>query len=185
MQELLQRVSLRELRLLLAGIGAIAVVALAVSMLVPKIKALVAAQENVTVLQAASIDSVELEQHLQQQNQRIEELRFRLYGDMAELPLKEVEAYIIGRLQEISWGTRVDLISVEPAAGEQVQIFQEMLFNVELLGQYDDLYRWLWDVRNELGYVVIKEYSLTRRDNDDAEPMLLANLSLASYRAVE
>ena len=185
MQELLQRVSLRELRLLLAGIGAIAVVALAVSMLVPKIKALVAAQENVTVLQAASIDSVELEQHLQQQNQRIEELRFRLYGDMAELPLKEVEAYIIGRLQEISWGTRVDLISVEPAAGEQVQIFQEMLFNVELLGQYDDLYRWLWDVRNELGYVVIKEYSLARRDNDDAEPMLLANLSLASYRAVE
>ena len=185
MQELLQRVSLRELRLLLAGIGAIAVVALAVSMLVPKIKALVAAQENVTVLQAASIDSVELEQHLQQQNQRIEELRFRLYGDVAELPLKEVEAYIIGRLQEISWGTRVDLISVEPAAGEQVQIFQEMLFNVELLGQYDDLYRWLWDVRNELGYVVIKEYSLTRRDNDDAEPMLLANLSLASYRAVE
>jgi hypothetical protein len=60
-----------------------------------------------------------------------------------------------------------------------------MLFNVELLGEYDDLYRWLWDVRNELGYVVIKEYSLTRRDNDDAEPMLLANLSLASYRAVE
>lgn len=185
MQELLQRVSLRELRLLLAGIGAIAIVAVGVTMLVPEIKALLAANENVKVLQAASIDSVELEQHLQQQSQRIEELRFRLYGDMAELPLKEVEAYIIGRLQEISWGTRVDLISVEPAAGEQVQIFQEMLFNVELLGEYDDLYRWLWDVRNELGYVVIKEYSLTRRDDDDAEPMLLANLSLASYRAVE
>ena len=185
MQELLQRVSLRELRLLLAGVGAIAIVALAVTMLVPKIKALLAAQENVKVLQAASVNSVELEQHLQQQNQRVEELRFRLYGDMAELPLKEVEAYIIGRLQEISWGTRVDLISVEPATGEQVQIFQEMLFNVELLGEYDDLYRWLWDVRNELGYVVIKEYSLTRRDDDDDEPMLLANLSLASYRAVE
>ena len=185
MQELLQKISLRELRLLTMGVGAIAVVALAVTMLVPKTKALSAARESLSVLEAAAVDSVELEQHLQKQNKRIEELRFRLYGDMAELPIKEVEAYIIGRLQEIAWGTQVDLLSVEPEAGEKVQIFQEMLFNVELLGKYEDLYRWLWDVRNELGYVVIKEYSLARRDNDDEEPMLVANLSLASYRAVE
>ena len=185
MQEYLQRISLRELRLLMAGVGAIAIVALLVSMLVPEVKALRAAKENVRVLQSASVNSDELEQHLQRQSQHIDELRFRLYGDMADLPIKEVEAYIIGRLQEISWGTGVDLLSVQPATGEQVQIFQEMLFNVELVGEYDDLYRWLWDVRSELGYVVIKEYSLTRRDNDDAEPMLLANLSLASYRAVQ
>ena len=185
MQDLLRKISLRELRLILAGLGAVLVVALAVSLLVPEIKKLIAAQKDVDVLQAASQDSAELEQHMQKQGRQIEDLRFRLYGDMADLPLKQVEAYIIGRLQEISWGTKVDLVSVEPVAGERVQIFQEMLFNVELLGHYDDLYRWLWDVRNELGYVVIKEYGLTRQNDDDKDPLLLANLSLASYRAVE
>ncbi len=185
MQELLRKISLRELRLILTGLGAVLVVALAVSLLVPEIKKLLAAQKDVDVLQAASQDSAELEQHMQKQSRQIEDLRFRLYGDMADLPLRQVEAYIIGRLQEISWGTQVDLVSVEPVAGERVQIFQEMLFNVELLGRYDDLYRWLWDVRNELGYVVIKEYGLTRQNDDDEDPLLLANLSLASYRAVE
>lgn len=185
MQALLQRISPRELRLILTGGGAVLVAAFAVGLLLPNIKALIAAQKNVEVLQAASVNSVELEQHLVQQHEQIEDLRFRLYGDMADLPLEQVEAYIIGRLQEISWGTGVDLVSVEPASGEQVQIFQEMLFNVELLGEYDDLYHWLWDVRNELGYVVIKEYSLTRRNENDAAPLLLANLSLASYKAVQ
>ena len=185
MQELLKKLSLRELRLVILGIGAIAVVALAASMLTPKVKMLTAAKQEVELLRAAAVNSSELERHLQEENQRIEDLRYRLYGDMADLPIKQVEAYIIGRLQEISWGTGVDLLSVQPAAGERVQIFQEMLFNIELVGEYDELYRWLWDVRNELGYVVIKEYSLTRRDDDDEEPVLSANLSLASYRAVQ
>ena len=185
MQEVLRKISLRELRLLLVGLGVVLVVALAASLLVPEVKKLLAAQKNVDVLRAASQDSAELEQHMQDQSRQIEDLRFRLYGDMADLPLKQVEAYIIGRLQEISWGTQVELVSVEPAAGERVQIFQEMLFNVELVGRYDDLYRWLWDVRNELGYVVIKEYGLTRRDDKDDDPLLMANLSLASYKAVQ
>ena len=79
----------------------------------------------------------------------------------------------------------VSIASLRSALGERVQIFQEMLFNVELAGQYGDLYRWMLDARKELGYVVVKEYSLARRDNNDEEPQLLAELSLASYRAVE
>ena len=69
--------------------------------------------------------------------------------------------------------------------GQQVQVFQELLFNVELVGNYHDLYQWLWDVRNELGYVVVKEYSLTRHDDIDDEPSLSARLSLASYRTIQ
>ena len=185
MQELLARFNPRELRVLLAGAGLIALAALATSALLPQVRALAAARGEVDVLLAASVDADQLEQDLLEQDRRVEEIRFRLYGDMADLPVKQVEAYIIGRLQEISWGTGVELLSVKPAAGEQVQIFEEMLFNVELLGEYNDLYRWLWDVRNELGYVVIKEYKLTRRDNSDVAPILLASLSLASYRAVQ
>lgn len=185
MQEILQKFSVRELRMSLLGLGIVLIAGLIVATLLPNFKAMLAANRVVVTLNAAAQDGGRLEQHLKAKNQELEDLQFRLYGDMANLPEKQVEAYIIGRLQEISWRTRVELVSVEPAAGKQLQIFQEMLFNVQLVGQYRDLYRWLWDVRNELGYVVINEYSLKRNDDDDSEPELLARLSLASYRAIQ
>ena len=113
----------------------------------------------------------------------LENLKYRLHGDMANLPVREVEAYIVGRLQRISWNNDVELVSVEPAAGERVQVFQEILFNVQLVGEYEVLYHWLWEARNELGFVVVKEYGLVRRDQVDDNPRLLADLSLASYRS--
>ena len=83
----------------------------------------------------------------------------------------------------MSWANDVELVSVEPAMGERVQIFRETLFKVRLIGEYSDLYRWLWEARSELGFVVVKEYELSRRDNDDETPRLLADVSLATYRA--
>lgn len=185
MQELLNRISLRELHLVLSGIGAVVTVAVVFGFVFPQAKALASASQEVQVLEEAAADGTELEQHLQTQHARIEELQYRLNGDMANLPVEQVEAFIIGRLQRISWGNDVELVSVEPATGERVQIFQEILFNVQLSGQYNDLYGWLWDAREELGFVVVKEYSLSRQDNDDEAPLLVAELSLASYRAVE
>ncbi|MDH3533025.1 MAG: type 4a pilus biogenesis protein PilO [Gammaproteobacteria bacterium] len=185
MQDFLQKVSLRELRLLLFGIGAVITAAIVVSIVIPNAKALTVASKEVRILEEAARDGDELERHLQEQHAKIEELRYRLHGDMANLPVRQVEAYIIGRLQRVSWNNNVELVSVEPATGERVQIFQEMLFNVRLVGQYRDLYRWLWEARDDLGYVVIKEYELRRQDNEDETPQLLADLSLASYRAVE
>ena len=185
MQELLQKISLRELRCLLLGLGAVITVATVVGIVMPGAKVLRAANREVSVLEEAAQDGAELDRHLQEQHAKIEELKYRLHGDMANLPVRQVEAYIIGRLQRISWNNNVELVSVEPATGDRVQIVQEMLFNVQLVGQYEDLYRRLLEARDDLGYVVIKEYGLTRRDNVDDQPLLLADLSLASYRASE
>lgn len=185
MEALLHRFSLREFRMILIGLGvALAALLIAVAV-VPKAKAFRAAAHTVELLEENSQNLGELERHLQERQAAIENLRFRLHGDMAELPIKQVEAYIIGRLQKISWRNNVEFVSVEPAMGERVQIFQESTFNVRLVGEYGDLYRWLWEAKNELGFVVIKEYGLTRQDNVDDNPRLLANLSLASYRAEE
>lgn len=185
MQDYLKKISLRELRLLLLGVAAVIVVTVSVGFVVPQVKALHAANGAVRVLEEAAQDGAELEQHLQEQHARIEELRYRLHGDMANLPVQQIEAYIIGRLQRVSWNNNVELVSVEPATGDRVQMFQEMLFNVQLVGQYGDLYRWLWEARDDLGYVVVKEYALRRQDSIDDQPQLVADLSLASYRAIE
>ena len=142
-------------------------------------------RKEIQLLEATARDGRELELQLEQQHESIAELRYQLDGDMANLPVRQVEAYIIGRLQRVSWDNDVELLSVEPASGERIQIFQELLFNVQLAGRYEDLYRWLLEMREDLGFVVVKEYQLSRADNEDDDPKLLANLSLASYRAVE
>lgn len=185
MQDLLYRFGLREFRMLLIGLCIVLVTLSIAVAVVPKAKAFWAAVKTVDLLEENSRDLGELEQHLQERQAAIEDLRFRLHGDMADLPVRQIEAYIIGRLQKISWRNNVEFVSVEPAAGEQVQIFRESTFNVRLVGQYGDLYRWLWEAKNELGFVVVKEYGLTRQDNVDDNPRLLANVSLASYRVEE
>lgn len=183
MIDALEKLDDREFRLLLVGLGLVITIALASATLLPGFKAYRSAAAAVTVLEKANENSADLEQQLQEHHTSIEELKFRLHGDMANLPLKQVESYVIGKLQKISWRNDVDLISVKPASGQQVQIFTEMLFNVELLGEYDNIYRWLWDAKNELGFVVVKEYGMRRSNNDDENPQLTTTVSLASYRA--
>ncbi len=183
MLEALEKIGTRELRLALLGLGLVITTIAVSAALLPRVKAYSAATKAVTVLEDANDNTVDLEQQLQERYASIEELKFRLHGDMANLPLKQVESYVIGKLQKISWRNDVDLVSVEPAAGQRVQIFNEVLFNIELIGEYDDIYRWLWDAKNELGFVVVKEYGMRRRDNLDDNPRLSTTVSLASYRA--
>jgi len=185
MHPLLDKIDLRELRLLLLGAGLVVTAALVSVALLPKVKQYSAATKEVSVLEEAKANSPNLERHLQERHAKIEELKFQLHGDITNLPFKQVESYVLGRLQKISWRNDVELVSVEPSSGQQVQIFRELLFNIELIGEYDNIYRWLWDAKNELGFVVVKEYAMSRRDNIDDHPRLLAKVSLASYRAEE
>ena len=185
MRSLLDKLDIRELRLLLLGTGLVMTALTVTALLLPVTKKYVAKTREVAVLEEAEANSPNLDKHLQERHARIEDLKFRLHGDITNMPYKQIESYVIGRLQNISWRNDVELVSVKPASGQQVQIFREMLFNIELVGQYDDIYRWLWDAKNELGFVVVKEYAMSRRDSVDDQPLLLAEVSLASYRAEE
>lgn len=185
MNGILAKISPRELRLLLIGTGCIVTAVVAVAFVMPEWKALRAVNETLAVLEDAAVDRDQLDERLDERRAMIDEMRYRLHGDMANLPARQVEAFIIGRLQKLSWSNDVQLVSVEPMAGERVDVFQETLFNVRLVGRYLDLYRWLWEARSELGFVVVKQFDLSRTSDDDTDPLLVANLSLASYRPVE
>ncbi len=180
-----EKLGTREFRLVLLGLGLLVTAIVVSAALLPGVKSYRSAAKTVALLEDAKENSADLEQQLQARHANIEDLKFRLHGDMANLPLKQVESYVIGRLQKISWRNDVELVSVKPASGQQVQIFSEVLFNIELMGEYNDIYRWLWDAKNELGFIVVKEYGMRRRDNNDDNPQLLAEVSLASYRAQE
>ena len=99
---MLNKISLREFRLLLIGVGAILTCASVAWTVIPGAKAYRAAAKEVAVLEQASRDGTELESHLQEQRKKIQDLNYRLHGDMANMPVRQVESYIIGRLQRIS-----------------------------------------------------------------------------------
>lgn len=185
MQDLLRKFSLRELRLVALGLGTAMTIAIAAAFVFPNIKALRSASSLVSALEAELLKTGELDRRLQESRDRIADLKYRLYGDMANLPLRQVESFIIGQLQILSWDNDVELVSVRPSVGQEIRVFQETLFDVELNGRYHDLYRWLWQARNDLGFVVVKELNLRRSDDTDDDPVLLASLNLASYRMSE
>ena len=104
---------------------------------------------------------------------------------MASLPEKEIEAHIVGKLQQISWQNNVQLIGVEPSAGDTVESFHEILFRVTLAGDYPDLYRWLREVSDELGFVLIKQYEMQTLDDVAKNPLLTVKLTMSTYRALK
>ena len=111
------KLAVREFRMLLLGAGLVITSVAVTAALLPGAKAYRAAGNAVAVLEVANENQADLEQQLQERRTKIDELKFRLHGDMANLPPKEIESYVIGRLQKISWSNNVDLISIQPAAG--------------------------------------------------------------------
>ena len=172
----------RQQRLLAAGTALLLVTALFMYGLLPQIKGYRTAVADRAVLIDAAREGREVGSQLESLRAQVADLEKRLHGDMANLPAEEMESYIIGRLQDVSWRNDVELASVKPASGERVQIFTESLFQVELVGDYFDLYRWLGDVAEELGFVVVKEYEMRPQQNEPDSPTLNVQLTLASYR---
>ncbi|MGD8615468.1 MAG: type 4a pilus biogenesis protein PilO [Gammaproteobacteria bacterium] len=162
--------------LLLVSGGAFAYV------LVPAYKTYLKSEREQAALEMAVESGNALQKELVALRQDVEDLSRTLHGDMANLPEKELEAFILGRLQRISWENRIELVSVKPRKGAVVQTFRELLFDVEINGHYFDLFAWLQDLARELGFVVVKQYILRPLESGKESPRLSARLTIVSYR---
>ncbi len=185
MLDVLQRYDRRELTLILILVGAVLIAPMTTYVVWPAVKDFRTVRASKDTLVVATANDGQLAAQLATLRDQVQVLERQLHGDTANLPPKEVEAYIIGRLQAISWRNRIDLIGVEPRDGERIETFREMLFNVTLAGDYFDLYNWLRDLGDELGFVVIKQYQMSPIDRTEQDPRLNAELTIASYRTME
>ena len=151
----------------------------------PQIKQYDELTSSYQVLQQAAGSSVGLEQQLEIASNEVNKLSYQLHGDMARLPEKQMESYIIGRLQKVSWGTDVELASVVPGQGKQVQMFQETLFNVKINATYFNFFNWLQKINDELGYIVVEKFEIHPQGGKiENDPELSISLTLVSYRMV-
>ena len=182
MQELLDRLDVRQRAMLAGGLVVLLIAALFSYVVLPRIKVYQQSAESRNLLQDVAVQGQAVSQQLTALAAVVQALERELHGDAANLPVEQLESFVIGRLQVISWRNDVELISIEPSAGETIQSFRESLFRVELSGSYFDLYAWLRELNDELGFVVIKEYEMRPIENVAEDPDLLVNLSIASYR---
>lgn len=175
----------RELALILS-LSVFAVLALQFTYeVLPKIKTYRGIAKEEVTLNRVVENGDHLDAQLAQLRGDIELMQHRLQGDMASLPEKEIEAFVVGKLQRISWQNNVQLVGVEPSDGAIIESFHEILFHVSLAGDYFDMYEWLGDVSNDLGFVLIKQYEMKATDNLSLQPRLAVTLTMATYRSLQ
>ena len=182
LDQTLERFEPRQLRLMLSG-GLLVLVALIGSAVWPQVRDYRALRNSHTILSQASTNHDELARQMSALRAQSAELRHRLQGGMGDLPLEQVESHIIGLLQRLCWQRNLELSSVVPRPGETVNVFRETVLDVELRGDYPDFFKLLNDMRDELGFLVVKQYEITPIEADKAVPRLAAKIQIAAYRS--
>jgi hypothetical protein len=174
----------RVVRLLMVSAATVLAVALFTYVIWPQVKAYRSATNDRTTLERVAEKGEALEPKVASMQHEVETIGHQLHGDMVDLPDKQLEAFVIGRLQGISWRNNVELRGVKPGKGAVVQIFREVLFDVEVSGDYFDLFAWLQELRKELGFVVVKQFFMRPLERDKDNPRLSVKLTIVSYRRV-
>ncbi len=176
----------RVVAMMLGTVVVLVTIVLVMYLLWPQYKSFRDLNNSHEILLRAAGNNSGLEQQLQSTRAEVDDLSYQLHGDMAGLPEKQMESYIIGRLQKISWNTGVELASVVPGKGQQVQMFQETLFDVRIHAGYFDFFDWLQTINDELGYIVVKKFEIVpQRGKDESRPQLSITLTLVSYRMMQ
>jgi len=182
MQGFIENAQPRMVALLLIGVVSMVSLAEFTYLLWPQIKTYRELSASYNMLEQALGNNNSLTDQLRKIDTDVKKLSRQLHGDMAQLPVKQMESFVIGRLQKVSWSTEVELVSVQPGSGGQVQNFREQLFEVKLNANYHDFFEWLQIINDELGYIVVKKFEIQPADRGFEDPKLQLILTLVSYR---
>jgi Tfp pilus assembly protein PilO len=105
------------------------------------------------------------------------ELKNKLYGATPQLPVNQKIASVIGQLDTISARQMVNLTSITPGEVTQLFQFQEQPFIIEISGSYFSLFNWLYQVEEQLGPILVKEFQISSETSK-----LRMKLTLVAYQ---
>ncbi len=184
MHKLLMETEPRVLVLLMAASALLVIAALGSYVIWPEFRDFRKSMGTLSVLREVTSRGDDLERQMSLLKTSVDRLNRELHGDMVNTPAKEMESFIIGRLQTISWRNNVELLRVTPGQGSTVRVFEEVLFDVSISGDYFDIFNWLQSLDDELGFVVVKRFALQPDSGSDSGETLKANFTIVSYREV-
>ena len=109
-------------------------------------------------------------------------LEGRLAGAGSKLAPDRMIVEVVDRLAGIAARDGTMLDGVRPAGVKRVLMFDEMAFDIQAAGTYHSLVAWLEDVEQELGPLIVTQFSIKR---GAAEGTLAMELRLAAYRLAD
>lgn len=139
-------------------------------------------QQTMQLLKNEVKTGIPLENQISSYQQRIELLSQQLKGNSPQLPVNQMIAFVIGQLDQIANQNNIELISVQPGHAETVFTFRELPFHIKLKGNYFNLFNWIFQLENELGPIVIKQFKFT---SDTSNTSRYMSLTIASYQFIE
>lgn len=184
MNNILSQMDYRTFLLSVVGVVSIVIIGLITYALKPQLKDYSSINSGLVKLERIVKADNDIASNIDKLTQEVELVKHKIKGDMVDLPEKEMEAYILGVLQNISWNHDIKLIGVKPSQGNEIHIFQEILFDVKLSGNYFDLYQWFLALREDLGFIVIKNMNMSPSKVDAGEVPLLMDLTIATYKSI-
>ncbi len=110
---------------------------------------------------------------------QVEDLRRQVQGKQPVLPMNEIVAHTVARLDSVSGLHAVQLLSVKPGSSTRKDTFEELPFSISVSGGYQNLYSWLGDVERELGPMVVKQLEVKP---ERAADTLTMDLEMVSYK---
>ena len=182
METLLKSIAPRSLLMIMGGACLLIAAALISYGLWPQFTEYRMSRHTLETLEGAVLNADVLDREIDGIEQEIAVLDENLHGGMMDLPERQMEAYVIGRLQEISWRHSVTLLGVRPGTVTTLTSLEEIPFNVEVSGDYFDLYAWLQDLGADLTFLAIRHFNISPVNTVSATPELKASLTLVSYR---
>ena len=172
----------RTIALLMVSTAILVAAALGHYIIWPEIQSYNKSHIKVTSLESGASQQSSLSMQIEKLESKLTALQKQLHGDMIDLPDNQMESFVIGQLQGISWRNKIELLGVRPGKGSLIETLEEILFDVEIAGDYFDLYAWLQELDDQLGFIVIKSFSIHPHDTSLNGQRLIAKLTIVSYR---
>ena len=184
-RENLAQVDVKSLRLALLLSAVVVIAAIALYLVKPQVKNFNDSQNVFDMLSNQIDDQQQLQQTIDAEHKQIKQLQLQLHGEAGDMPVNEIEAYLVGRLQGLAWDAGIELVSVRPGFAKTIMEFEEISFEVEVAGEYVNLFRWLNKMSDTLGFMLVSSYKINPigRQSDDLK--LKMNVTIVFYRVAD
>lgn len=181
----LRQVEPRSLALILMLSGFVITVAVLLYLIKPQYQSYQEKSDSYELLSQQIDDQTQLQQIIDTERNKIRELQLQLHGEAGELPVNEIEAYLVGRLQELAWETGIELSAVRPGAAKQIMEFEELSFKVDVVGEYRNLYQWLDRIGGSLGFMLVSNYEISMVGRKNEQENLNMDVTIVFYRVAD
>ena len=182
MDILLKAIAPKTIIMAMAGVFVLTTAALLSYGLLPLVSEYRLSLHTLKMLEDAVTNADSLNKEIENIENETSMLEKNMHGEMENLPDKEIEAYIIGRLQEVSWGHRVKLLGVRPGMVNTMAGLVEIPFDVEVSGDYFDIYGWIQNLDAELRFMAITHFVISPQNSGGVTQELKASITVVAYR---